>query len=213
MDRDWTEYRIDEFWEGRKKIKEENTLGDYKISFLAERDVDNLAVRKIRIEPTEIRPMGLFFQMKKFGVVGKSGVEVDMTKIIPEGWEMELVELASIRNMPPEVQEGIMTVNTAEMPSKHSSGKIVIGPLGSKFAREKMEMFQYEPANVVPILLWNILLARFLKEGEPVSDEAVEGMRDKLKERRQQLLEMLEEKGVEEKDWIKLAKEPFFSKQ
>lgn len=201
-------YPLDRVWEKTYEIKTKKALkfGDYKISFVAKRDPKTQILERLDLQGG-LRPMVLMFPLQSMEIIGGKG-SLEIVNLLPENWSMMMAQLASFSYMPPEVHLAIIGVNKLELDNNldKTGGRLIVGSIDAKIAREPIQQISYDPKNLAPILLWNVLAARYFSQinGYPIGENPLQP----VLERRTQLLEALKS-GDNSQQLKALATKPF----
>src|SRR4030042_2347512 len=137
----------------------------------------------------------VYHDLDKFVITHtKSGNLLDVIAITPSGWSQKSVDLISPEYKAPETHEDFMTYQQIDVPQK----ECVISA-GRNIGNKKLYDF------IVKRSIWNTLVARFIEEvGDPLNKEGIQGMRDSVLYRRQEVLDALEGKTNEDPQEIAL---------
>lgn len=136
------------------------------------------------------RPVMVHYKIKDF-VVSRNGKSLDLMKLLPEGWSWDAVRPASPEILAPEV-EGVFAQHQ-EM--DFSDQRLEVGKMSPVGDRDMgIPDLDWSVKN----LLWNILFVRAVaKTGLPVNDDAIRAVRGAVLERRGELLQSFDERGVD----------------
>lgn len=136
------------------------------------------------------RPVMIHYKIKDF-VVSRNRKELDLTKLLPDGWSWDAVRPASPEILAPEV-EGVFAQHQ-EM--DFSDQRLEVGKMSSVGNREVgIPDLDWSVKN----LLWNILFVKAVADtGLPVNDDAIRAVREAVLERRGELLKSFDERGAD----------------
>ncbi len=165
----------------------ENVKGaDWGVSVTSEKR-DRISKRTLK---GGYRPVMVHYKIKDF-VVSRNGKKLDLMNLLPDGWSWDAVRPASPEILAPEV-DGVFAQHQ-EM--DFSDQRLEVGKMSSVGDREVgIPDLDWSVKN----LLWNILFVRAVADrGLPVNDDAIKVVRDVVLERRGELLQSFDKRGVD----------------
>jgi hypothetical protein len=143
-------------------------------------------IDSVAFDGGDVGTMVVFYDLNKFQIKShNSGKELDLIGATPPGWSQKVIDIFDIEKEPPEIVLLFEKYQKIDAKNQECLTASVVGGFDPK-----------NTDNAVKIALWNTLIARFLQEiGEPMNEEGGKGMREVVQKRRDEILEILNEKN------------------